>query len=168
MRRLAVALCLATLLPACTSGTSTYFSNRGGDLVDILRVHALVGPAIAAEVQVTQWLGVGFAWEDDVWAGGLHNRAVGAWSETVKAWGLLIHDWSEATKNIPAYSGSYGWYRKPGGPSFHGTGNHVDIWTLRATAALLIGIDLELRLGEVVDFVGGIFTWDPAGDDSRG
>ncbi len=163
MKRLAASLLLA-LVPACASHHD-YLSDRGGDLVDILRVHALVGPAVAAEVQATQWLGVGFAWEDDVWAGGLHNRAVGTWSETVKGWGLLIHDWNEATKGIPAYSGSYGWYRKPGGPHFTGAGHYLDIWTVRATAALLIGIDVEVRLGEVVDFVGGILTWDPAGDD---
>ena len=28
-----------------------------------------------------------------------------------------------------------------------------------------IGFDMELRVGEVVDFVAGIFQFDPAGDD---
>lgn len=162
MKRLA-ALVLA-LLPACAS-TGDYLHDRGADLVDVVRGHVMVGKAIGVNVHATQWLGLGFMYEEDVWAAGLHNRALGTWDENIQGWGLLVHDWTERTKGIPAYSGSYGWYQKPGGPGFHGTGSYLDVWTLRASLAVLLGLDLELRLGELVDFVGGIVTWDPAHDD---
>ena len=42
-----------------------------------------------------------------------------------------------------------------------------DLITLRGTVMLLLGIDVELRLGELVDFVGGLFLVDLAGDDER-
>jgi hypothetical protein len=164
MKRLAALVLF--LLSGCAS-THDYLHDRGADLVDVLRVHLIGGQAIGVEVQATQWLGLGFMYEKDAWAGGLHNRALGTWHETVKAWGLLIHDWRESTKGIPSYSGSYGWYQKnqQGGPSFSSTTDTIDIWTVRGSFALLFGADVELRVGEVVDFVVGIFTWDPAGDD---
>jgi hypothetical protein len=159
-----IAVLLLFLVPACAN-TGDYVSDRGGDLADILRLHAVAGSAVAAEVQVTQFLGVGFAWEDEAWAGGLHNRAIGAWRESVHGWGLLIHDWFERTRGIPRYSGSYGWYREEGGPTFTGPDGWVDRFTVRATAALIVGLDVELRLGELIDFLVGIAGWDPAVDD---
>jgi hypothetical protein len=164
MKRLA-ALVLA-LLPACAS-TGDYLHDRGADLVDVVRGHLIVGKAIGVEAQVTRWLGVGFVHEENAWAGGLHNRELGTWTESVDALGFFIHDWKESTKGIPELSGSYGWYRKArqDGPSFTGTGSTLDFFTVRGTVALLVGVDLEVRLGEAFDFLVGILTFDPAGDD---
>jgi len=166
MKPLRLAALLLCLLPACAS-TKDYLHDRGADLVDILRVHVLAGNAIGVEVQATQWLALGFMYENNVWAFGLHNRDIGTWHETVKAWGILIHDWRESTKGIQSYSGSYGWFQKSHqeGPTFSSTGSTLDIFTLRGSVALLVGADLEVRVGEIFDFVVGLFTWDPAGDD---
>jgi hypothetical protein len=170
MKLLAACLLSLVLLPACqSSGTAHYFSNRGGDLVDVVRGHLILGPAFGARVEVTRFLSAGYLWEDQAWAGGLHNRAIGQWRESIASWGLLIgqHD-ERGMEGIPAVSGDYGWFGKGGGgySSDHGD-NPLDLLTVRASLAVLLGADLELRVGEAIDFIFGIFTLDPAGDDKR-
>lgn len=164
--RAAFLLALLAFTPGCIF-SKNYIHNRAADLVDVLRVHLIVGNAIGAEVQVTQWVGLGFMYENNAWAGGLYNRAVGTWTESIQAWGLLIHNWKETVHGIPIYSGSYGWYQRSGqSASFSHKGSTLDLFTIRASAAVIVGADVELRLGQVFDFVAGIFTWDPAHDDT--
>jgi len=165
MQRLA-AVCVLALLPAC-AGTKNYLDDRVKDLTDVVRLHLIVGNAIGAEVQVTEWIGLGFMYEDDAWAGGWGNRKLTSWDETIRGWGLIIHDWKETTQGITRYSGSYGWFQTAhvGGPSFSRNGAPLDFLKVRASVALIFGADVEVRIGEAFDFVVGIFTWDPAGDD---
>jgi hypothetical protein len=160
---LALALALA---PGC-AGTGDYLHDRALDAVDMLRVHVIVGNALGAEVQVTQWIGLGFMHEDKAWAGGLANRKFTTWDETISAWGLLIHNWNERTKGLPYYSGSYGWWQRDNQPDakFYHRDGATELWTVRASIAVLIGADAEVRVGEIFDFIVGIVGWDPAHDD---
>lgn len=162
----AALVAVLALLPACTV-TKDYVHDRAADLVDVLRLHLFIGDCLAAEVQVTQWVGVGFVHEANVRAFGLHNRALGTWNETITAYGLILHNWKEQVKGIPTYSGSYGWWQRSnqGGPSFSHKGDAFDLWNIRATAAILVGADVEVRLAELFDFIVGLTTWDPADDD---
>jgi hypothetical protein len=156
-------------LPACASGSGgSYLFNRGGDLVDILRLHVMGGKGGAVKLEVTRLLHLGLGWyEAKAW--GLHNRELGVWSEKVTDWGLLLGYHNEVEVwDIPRYSGSYGWSFADDGGSFFqeaDPGNPLDFLTVRGTLMLFIGIDVEVRVGEVIDFVVGIFQFDPADDD---
>ena len=167
MRLRAAALLLALAVAPGCAGTKDYLHDRTMDAVDMLRVHIIVGDALGAEVQVTQWVGVGFMYEDKAWAGGLANRKLASWDETIRAWGLILHNWNEKVKGIPYYSGSYGYWQRENQKSmkFYHRDGATELWTLRASAAVIIGADAEVRLGEIFDFAVGLFGWDPAGDD---
>jgi len=167
----ALALSLA-LLPACASSTAgDYFVNRGGDLVDIVRLHVAFGKAASVKVEATRMLHLGIGWEQDVWAWGLANREVGRWQESIFTWGLILgHHDERMIKGIDnnRLTGSYGWtFGKGGGNVFEVSDrdNWLDLLTLRATLMLGIGADAELRVGEAIDFLCGIFQFDPSGDD---
>jgi hypothetical protein len=166
VRAAAALLLVLAVAPGCKS-TGDYLHDRAMDALDMVRVHLIVGNALGMEVQVTQWVGLGFMYEEKAWAGGLQNRKFGTWDESIRAWGLLIHNWKENVKGIPYYSGSYGWYQRDNQPSakFYHRDGPIELWTVRGSLAVIIGADAELRLGEVFDFVVGIFGFDPAHDD---
>ncbi len=161
------ALTLLLLLPACQSSGS-WLSDRAADCSDMLRGHLIAGKAVAVEVEATRYLSLGFTWEEGAWAGGLHNRDFGTWNETVESFGLVFgrHD-EMRVSGIPRVSGTYGWNFRGKTNSFQtaAPNNPVDWLTVRATAALVLGLDLEVRVGEIVDFVVGFVGWDPARDD---
>ena len=165
-RRLAAVLALA-LVPGCTI-SEQYIHNRVMDLTDVVRVHIFFGKSIGIEAGVTQFLALGFMYENNCWACGWGNRHFGTWNETINSWGLLLHNWSERVKGISRYSGSYGWYLgNRTSANFSHTGPNVDLLNLRASVALFIGADAELSIGQAFDFVVGFLTFDPAGDDTH-
>jgi len=172
MKCLASLLLVLAMLPACaTSDAGDYFTNRGGDLVDIVRGHVMAGKGVAVKGEVTRMLHAGVGWESDVWAWGLANREVTRWRESIFTWGLLLgyHDERNVTGTIDnRVSGSYGWvFGEEGGNGFTmaDPDNWLDFLSVRGTLMLGLGIDLEVRVGEAIDFVAGIFQFDPAGDD---
>lgn len=169
MSRLALCLLGLALLPACAT-RNDYLLNRGGDLADILRLHVMAGPGVAAQLEVTRALSLGFTYEKDVYAAGLANRELGAWQESVVGWGLIMGRHDESISDpIGPISGSYGWTFEREGSAFQMAeqSNALDLLTIRGTAMVLLGIDVEVRLGELIDFVGGLFLIDLANDDSR-
>ena len=174
MKTLAACLLSVALLPACATQTmGDYLLNRGGDLVDVLRVSVKAGRGVAAKVEWTRMLHLGFGWEQEVWAAGLANRELTRWQETVVTWGLMLgyHDEREVRgveSHMNRYSGSYGWtFFQGGGNAFDAAvpGNPLDLLTFRASVMIGVGADVEVRLGEIVDLLVGIFQFDPAGDD---
>jgi hypothetical protein len=170
MKTLALLL-VVTLLPACQSSSAgDYFINRGADLTDILRVHVMAGKAAAAKVDVFRMIHAGIGWEDDAWAWGLANREVTHWRESIFTWGLILGHYDEKSVvglSDGRVSGSYGWNFGEKGNTFQVADekNWLDMLEVRGTLALGVGIDLEIRIGEVIDFVAGIFQFDPSGDD---
>jgi hypothetical protein len=169
MKLLHACLLSAALLPACASsgGVGGYLEDRGGDLVDILQLHVMAGKVGAVQVDATRFFTVGITYEDNAWAWGLHNRGVGQWNEDIIGCGLILgrHD-ENRVKGISHVSGSYGWDFSDGMDYSGANGdNPLDWLTFRATVALGLGIDVEVRVGEAIDFVLGIFTIDLANDD---
>ncbi len=163
----ALAAAALAVVGGCAS-IGQWADQRTADAVDLLRVHVIAGTeAFAAQVDATRFLSVGYTHEEDAWAWGLHTRRVGSWNESIRAWGLLLgrHD-ETAMRRLPRVSGSYGW-NFSGEPVYQWADrrNPLDWLTFRATVALFVGLDLELRVGEVLDLVAGVFTWDPAHDD---
>ncbi len=168
---LAAGLLSLSLLTSCSStNASDYLLNRGGDLVDIVRLHVMFGKGVAVKLDVTRGLQLGIGWESNVWAWGLANREVAGWRESIFTWGLLLgyHDEKEIVGIDGWYSHSYGWrFGAEGGSTFTASepDNPLDFLTLRGTLMLVVGVDAEIRFGEVIDFLVGIFQFDPAGDD---
>jgi len=168
MRLLASCLLTCALFTGCAS-RDNYLVNRAADFSDILRLSLTAGLGFSAKVEGTRLIQVGGAYLHNVYAMGWHNRAIGIWRESVRSWGLIVGYHKEEVDTIGAYSGSYGWRFSDGGMSFQpaNDGNFdLDLLTCRAELHLIIiGIDVEARIGEVLDFVAGIFQFDPAGDD---
>jgi len=166
-RLLASATLALALSPGCES-PSTYWSNRGSDLLDTVRIHGMFGPGVGAKLEVTRFLQLGLLGTWKTFALGVADDEAGYWRETIFSWGLLIGAHYELEmKGVERVSGSYGWVFLPGEvfkPSDSGEYD-LDIYTIRGTAMLVVGLDLELRMGEIYDFIVGFFTLDPAGDD---
>jgi hypothetical protein len=166
MRPLAICILAAALLPACAT-RDNYLVNRVADFSDILRLHVMAGPGIAVKADAFRMVHVGGAYTENVYAWGWHNRAIGSWKESIRSWGLIVGHHSEEIIGLDRYSGDYGWQFGDGGLSLQpATGSFdLDLLSFRVQLAFLVGVDVELRLGEVLDFVAGIFQFDPAGDD---
>jgi hypothetical protein len=158
-------LLLATV-PAC-AGVGDYFHDRGADAVDIFRGHVMIGPGIDVMAQFTRAIRAGAGFYEAQCAG-LANRELATWREKIQEGGLVIfHGRYEETFGIPRITGSYGTVAPWGQPRLlQADESWCDLFDVRVTVMLGLGLDFELRLGQLVDFVGGFFLWDPAGDDS--
>jgi hypothetical protein len=157
-------LLLATL-PAC-AGLGDYVHDRGADAADILRGHVMIGVGLDAMLQFTRGLRAGAGYYTAACAG-LANRELAAWKEKVQEGGVaFFHGRFEETEGIPRITGSYGTVAPwPEARLLQADETWLDLLEVRATAFVGIGVDVEVRLGQLLDFVGGLFLWDPAGDD---
>jgi len=157
---------LAALVVAGCAPLTDYACDRGGDAADILRGHVMAGFGADAMLEATRALRLG-AGHYEAACAGLHQRALGTWHERVEEGGaFFLHGRYESVTGIPRVSGSYGTV-PPWGPAalLQPDETWLDLFVLRATLMVGLGIDVELRLGQVLDFVGGLLLWDPAGDD---
>jgi hypothetical protein len=162
----AVILSLALILPGCSR--DNYLTNRVADFSDIIRFQLMAGAGVGLKVEATRLLQLGGVYTHNNYAWGWANRSLGAWRESIRSWGLIVGHYSEEVSSPrDYYSGDYGWTFGDGGLGFQTAtgGLDLDLLTFRGTAMFLIGVDLEVRLGEVIDFIAGIFQFDPAGDD---
>ena len=162
----AAALLGALLLGAGCHADNAYVANRAGDLADLVRGHVFVGEGFALKLDATQIFQLGVTEVSDASAWGIHRRAIGSWTESVSAWGFLIGRHDETVSGIDGVSGSYGWTFDDAADFHSGDpDNPLDWLTLRLTLALYAGVDLELRVGEAIDFVFGLFAIDLSNDD---
>jgi len=160
-------LSIALILPGC-SGRDNYLTNRVADFSDILRVQVMAGAGVGLKVEATRLLQLGFVYTHNNFAAGWANRRLGAWRESIRSWGLIVGHYSEEVSSpMDYYSGDYGWTFGEDGVGFQTAtgGLDLDLLTFRITGMFGIGADVEVRLGEVIDFIAGIFQFDPAGDD---
>jgi hypothetical protein len=171
MKKLGSCLLSLALLPACANTTaSDYFLNRAGDFVDIVRVNVKAGAGIGAKIEYTRILGAGLLYEYNCWAAGLANRELAYWNETIFSWGLFLAHHEETINSglDGRMSGSYGWVFGKGGGNlieFADPDNPLDMINMRGQLMLGLGADLDIRVGEAIDFVLGLFQFDPAHDD---
>ena len=158
---------LAALALAGCAPLADYARDRGGDAVDILRGHVMAGFGADAMLEATRALRLG-AGQYEAACAGLHRRALGTWHERVEEGGaFFLHGRFESVTGIPRVSGSYGTV-PPWGPTrlLQPDETWVDLFVLRATLMVGLGVDVELRLGQLLDFLGGLALRDPAGDDA--
>jgi hypothetical protein len=169
---IAAVAAVAAFLPAC-AGSGQYLHDRGADLADVVQVHLVGSVGATAKVEVTRFVGVGGGAYRG-YAVGLANGRWGAWREQVVDLGFIWPDvmWmnahAEQVEGAPGdrVSGSYFvvWSRSAHGYE-HDSESPYDWATVRLTAVLFAGVDCELRLDQVIDFVGGLFGSDPLSDD---
>jgi hypothetical protein len=175
---------VAALFLAGCAGFDDYAEQRALDATDVVRAHVLIGTGIDVKVECTRFCACGGGvYSAEAW--GLANRHVGAWHETVTDFGLFlpqavmanVHQESDL-QGISRVSGSYAFEADnsgrgggisddsfksgvPGTPLSHG----LDWLTLRVTAFCFVGFDCELRVGEMLDFFGGVVGCDISQDD---
>jgi hypothetical protein len=176
-RRVLSPLCVAvaavaTFLPAC-AGSGQYLQDRGADLAEVVQVHLVGSVGANAKVEVTRFVGVGGGAYRG-YAVGLANGRWGAWREQVVDLGIIWPDvvWmnvhAEQANGAPGdcVSGSYYVLLSQSANGYeHDSESPYDWATVRLTAVLFAGVDCELRLHQVIDFVGGLFGTDPLSDD---
>ena len=167
-RKLIICALIAATTAACSTGSS-YFKNRGEDFLDIARAKVMWGPGAGIKVDVTQWLSLGYIqYGADTWNGGYVSRELfHSWHGSEKSWGLLVGHNEETTVGIPKYSGSWGWTFDDGVGFDYVDPDNVwyDALMLRGRLMIYGGLDLELRVGEILDFLVGIAMLDPSQDD---
>ena len=167
---LAAALLSLSLLPACanTSGAD-YAVNRLNDLGDILRVNVKAGAGVGIQYEWTRMVGVGVLYEYKTWAAGWSNREMAYWNQSIWYWGLIVQQFNETIHSgIDRNSGSYGWQFGKGGGNvmlLNDEDNPLDMINVRLNAMLGLGADIDVRIGEALDFLVGLAQFDPAKDD---
>jgi hypothetical protein len=171
-KTLAAALLSFALLPACANtSASDYLTNRANDVVDILRINFKAGAGIGAKVEWTRFLGLGIEYDYKVWAAGIANRELTYWNASMWSWGLLLNSHDETIHSGLSdgrLSGDYGWqFGKEGGNfiNLNDPNNPLDMLNMRYMLMAGIGFDFDIRVGEALDFLVGLFQFDPANDD---
>jgi len=140
--------------------------QRADDFGDLVRIKATAGPGFSLTGELTRGIIIGGGYYR-VDAFGFANRSFGIWHETVAEGGVILGFHREACLNRTYYRGSYGFGMGEDG-SYRLTyeNDPIEIWNIRATVHLLIvGLDAEVRFGQIADFLTGIFGYDLAGDD---
>ncbi|MGQ0552873.1 MAG: hypothetical protein ACT4PU_06605 [Planctomycetota bacterium] len=161
------------LLPGCVNNRAgDYVYNRGADFVDMLRLNVKFGKGVGVKYEWANMLQLGLLWEDETWAAGLGNRELAYWRQSIFSWGVIVGEHQETihgglTDN--RYSGSYGWRfgddSDTNGIYAGDPDNLLSVLTLRGNVMFGVGVDVELRYGEALDFLAGLAQFDPAGDD---
>jgi len=146
---------------------SSYFMQRADDFGDTARFKLMGGIGLGIQAEVTRAIifGAGYYEVDSF---GFANRSFGIWHERVREGGVFAGFHREdVSEGRDYYRGNYGFNASPEGRySFHEEESGCDFWNLRATIHLVVvGADLELRLGQILDFITGIFGYDMARDD---
>jgi hypothetical protein len=123
-----------------------YIPNRIFDLFDVARFGINVGPGFGFDARCTKWLKAQF----------ITDTSVGVGLQTLRHLPLCIR--SQAKLGLAFIST----------PSMNLIDWHYGDYDLRVELyVLLVGAHVAVELGEIVDFIGGIFTWDPMNDDFR-
>ncbi len=159
-----MSLIAASLLAACAS-VGDYAELRALDLSQVVEVHLFGGDGGGVLLEATPLLQLG-AVSYDGYALGWRGRWAGTWRENTHGVGLFLGG------RGTAYEGA-GWLSADDQEEVYGTlpkltgvpGGALDWMWVRATVGVLVGIDVQVSLGQALDFVAGIFTWDPAHDD---
>lgn len=141
-----------------------YASARVRDLVDVVSVRVGVGPGLLIRAQATRWLalGVGSIGPSNSWARyrleprfvGWKRREGGTWIEVRREVGISTFYVCEATGE-----------RLGGNIESFGVDARADDDFSAEAYALLVGLAVDFSPVEAYDFVAGLFTGDPCGDD---
>jgi len=169
-RRAAVALAAALLLGGCQA-TQTYCIDRGLDASDMLRAQVMAGKGGGAVVEATHFYGLGLlVYSGTAW--GLGTRTFGRREEASFTFDALMN--IGGSEKVVARGAEPGRKHEFNVSSLFEQGQPVYVTTergfapwlvLRAGVMVFLGVDVELRGGEMIDFVAGLAGLDPSHDD---
>ena len=185
--RLAPALLLLALLPACVGGTGrrdvgSWMEARGADFMDMVGVRVGVGVGLGVYVRATEWLQLGF-----MRRGPTETSLVGG-SGTVREESFRVRGvpcamfgtigrygglWTESTREVmlPGYSNRFDVVSPIRREIIAGVvplDGLADDWEASfglGVHAIVLGLEAEVRPLQIVDFIAGLLGYDPAGDD---
>jgi hypothetical protein len=183
----ALAVLLLAALPACAGLTGrrdlgSWFEARGADLMDVVGVRVGVGIGLGGYVRATEWAQLGImrrgpseqslvGGSGSVREEGFRVRGVPcAMFGTIGRYGGL---WTETSREImlPGYS-NRGDVTPPirrevvaGVVPLDGLDDDWQASFGAGVHLLILGFEAEVRPLQVIDFVGGLLGYDPAGDD---
>jgi len=123
-----------------------YIPNRIFDLFDVARAGVNVGPGFGIDARCTKWLKAQF----------ISDTSVGVGLQTLRHLPFCVRSQAKVGLAFISTPGMniFDWY----------TGDY----DLRVELhVIIVGAHVAVELGEIVDFIGGIFTWDPMHDDFR-
>jgi hypothetical protein len=123
-----------------------YIPNRIIDALDMARAGVNVGPGIGFDARVTKFARLQL----------ISDTSVGVGYQTLRHLPVCVRSQAKlgiAFLSTPSWD-ILNWY-------------YGDYDVRLELYLLLVGAHVAVDLGEVVDFVGGIFTWDPMQDDFR-
>jgi len=123
-----------------------YIPNRIFDLFDVARFGVNVGPGFGLDVRATKWLKAQF----------ISDTSVGVGLQTLRHLPFCVR--SQAKLGLAFIS-------TPGMNIFDWYTSDFDLRV--ELYVLIVGAHVAVEFGEIVDFIGGIFTWDPMHDDFR-
>lgn len=121
-----------------------YLPNRIFDLFDMVRAGVNVGPGLGLDVRATKWAKVQLISDTSVGVGFQSLRHMPVCARSQMKLGLAFI----STPSMDLLNWYYGDYDL-----------RVELYLL------LVGAHVAVDLGEIVDFVGGLFLWDPMEDD---
>ncbi len=121
-----------------------YIPNRIFDACDMVRAGVNVGPGLGVDVRCTKWAKVQLISDMSLGVGfqSLRHLPVCLRSHTKLGLGFI------STPSMNILNWYYGDYDA-----------RIELYLF------LVGAHVAVDLGEIVDFIGGIFTWDPMEDD---
>ena len=163
-----LAVVIATSLPSCIC-FEEYLQHRTNDLADIVQPHVAVGAGGGAKIEVTPFAHLGWYDSGDASAFGWTmplpgERIFWTWDEHVHANGLILGGRHLMIDDLTGreYDVVYGDYA----PMNHIPPNWLHWLYVRGTVGAFGHLDVQVSAGEAIDFVAGVFTFDPGGDDA--
>jgi len=121
-----------------------YIPNRIFDLFDMVRAGVNVGPGLGLDVRATKWAKVQLISDTSVGVGFQSLRHLPVCARSQMKLGLAFI----STPSMDLLNWYYGDYDV-----------RVELYLL------LVGAHVAVDMGEIVDFLGGLFLWDPMEDD---
>ncbi len=121
-----------------------YIPNRIFDLFDMVRAGVNVGPGLGLDVRATKYAKVQLISDTSVGVGFQSLRHLPVCARSQMKLGLAFI----STPSMDILNWYYGDYDL-----------RVELYLL------LVGAHVAVDMGEIVDFVGGLFLWDPMEDD---
>ncbi len=163
-------LALALCAPSCGS---TWLGDRARDFGQILDADLSAGPGVRVYAGASHLAEVGLGSSDNRHAG-LRDGFFGTWTEARSELGagpLFLHEVDIGDASRPIVGHRTARFGEPGfdpHPFEWETTTDRRWLDVGIGGHLLLGASVEIRLFELLDFAGGLFGLDPAGDDVSG
>lgn len=165
-----LAIFVATSLSSCVC-FEEYMFHRANDLTDIVQVNVGIGEGGGAKIEATPFLHLGYfdsgnatvyGWTMPTMAPG--ERIAGDWDEVTYAPGLILGGRSTYIDDLTGreYDLAYGDY----GAMNDFPSNPLHWLFLRGSVGLFGQLDVTVHPGEAIEFLAGLITLDPGGDDT--